>query len=239
MQKAEIVKKLNAYRESLNTTDPELFHIKIIHLWNYVHETKDTAKLVTLFENKYDYIKKQVPTKDLHGKMSDDLPSYRNEIEHIAMCYFIVRDSVNSNDNGIELKLGVIFFKDKYNPLKKFKESFVDPILNYIEEHFSSSNEPKNVMAQKGVWPNRIFIVFIMFLIFGSIVFTLNWLGILAAIVIASTVVFVFFALMAVILFKEKRLSEKGFLGISYRILDRTKYFIKTIISVFHKRNSK
>lgn len=220
-------KKIENFRRSFSTTDPEQFHDTLIYFLNYIDNDKAIANLFKNFDAKYQYIER--PTKR-RPDINTDLPELKTEIENIAMCYLVLKDCANYSDRGIELKLGGIIFQDGRNGLFRFKTRFIDPVINYIEENMSKETHSQIK------WANRIFVIALAFTIIGLVYVIRIGTDNLTILIIAFVSLPIFVAIMAFISFQEKDLSEKGLLGILYRIINRTGYLMKAILSSIKKQ---
>lgn len=123
--------KIQKRLKRINTADYQFYHDVIVQSWGFLTSNPVIVGIL-------DDLEQRVPTakEDSQSILSGKLMTGETEIEHIALCYWLIKRCVTSKNPGIEISLGHSFHHAPKHAeaVEFFTQSFVEPLFDYIDE---------------------------------------------------------------------------------------------------------
>jgi hypothetical protein len=124
-------RNLERRTEQIKTAWHTVYHYSLVRYWNYLHENPIFVDVFNDLERRYAYIEKDVQSIFSLKKV----PSYTNEIEYVACCYFVIKHCAKSQQTEIEYNLGLRHTNKGYpKQLEFFNTYYLDPFYYYLDE---------------------------------------------------------------------------------------------------------
>jgi hypothetical protein len=102
-----------------------------VRYWNYLHENPIFVDVFNDLERRYAYIEED--TYSIFSQRS--VPSYTNEREYVACCYFVIKKCAETQQTEIEYNLGQRHTNKGYpKQLEFFNMYYLDPLYYYLDE---------------------------------------------------------------------------------------------------------
>jgi hypothetical protein len=111
-----------------------VYHYSLVRYWNYLHENPIFVDVFNDLEMRYTNIE-----ADIDRILTlQTVPSYANEMEYVACCYFVIKACANAKFTEIEYNLGLKQTNAGYpKQLEFFNMYYVDPLYYYLDEQLS------------------------------------------------------------------------------------------------------
>lgn len=123
--------KLQKRLKRVNTAGPQTYHDTLIQTWGFLLSN-------SVVKGIFDDLERRVPNSEsASGELfAGQILAAKTELEHVALCYWLLRRAVESESSDTELQLGWGFDHGKSveDALAFFTEIFVEPLFDYIDE---------------------------------------------------------------------------------------------------------
>lgn len=123
--------KLQKRLKRINTADYKIFHDVLVQTWGFLISNPTTRGIL-------DDLERRIPSAEADSEkiVSGQLLTGENELEHIALYYWVVKRCAAEKNPHIEIQLGHSFGSGSKHDdaTEHFSELFVEPLFDYIDE---------------------------------------------------------------------------------------------------------
>jgi hypothetical protein len=112
---------------------PRVYHYSLVRYWNYLHENPIFVDVFNDLERRYAYVERDV--SDIFRLQV--VPSYTSDMEHVACCYFVMKECAKSPEIQIEYDLGDKQSNGLPAQHKFFNMYYLDPLYYYLDEQLN------------------------------------------------------------------------------------------------------
>ena len=124
--------KLQKRVRRLNSAVYQVFHFSLKQFWGFLENYPIFVGILEDLERHYPLLEAEAEkiVKDSQGLV------FGNELENAAVCYFVVKKCVESDNQMVEVNVGRVYgHESKYNDtLEYFKSLFLEPLYEYLDE---------------------------------------------------------------------------------------------------------
>lgn len=130
--------KLQKRVRRVNSSNDHVFHYVLQQFWGFLQDSPIFLGIMEQLDVRFPEIEKTVNSLFSSGQIL----KCDNELENVAVCYFVLKRCVSSQDEYIEIMLAQKYSDgSKHNdPLESFKEIFVEPFYDYLDEHIDDKS---------------------------------------------------------------------------------------------------
>lgn len=129
--------KLQKRVRRLNSSEHQVFHYVLKQFWGFIHSQPLLVGVMAHLETTMHHINDKI--EPIFSQNSGIV--FEEELENAAACYFVLKRCSESTNDQIEVDVGLCYNSagDLNNILETFKDIFVDPFYDYLDEHLDES----------------------------------------------------------------------------------------------------
>ena len=129
--------KLQKRVRKLNSTEYQVFHFLLKQFWGFL-------KNYSVFEGILEYLERRYSQMETEAKkiIEGDALVFDNELENVAVSYFVIKKCVESDNQMIEVDVGRKYcHESKHNDaLEYFKSIFLETLYEYLDEQLDDQS---------------------------------------------------------------------------------------------------
>lgn len=130
--------KLQKRVRRVNSSEYQVFHSVLKQFWGFLYEQPIFISVMEILETKSHLVELDV------NKIFDSGSAmvFETEQENVVACYLVLKRCIESNDDMAEINVALNYSHEtKYSEiLEAFKEIFVEPFYDYLDENLDDSN---------------------------------------------------------------------------------------------------